>query len=125
VKRAYDRVQAEHLRPLLEAIARELDERSLAIRRQTRALRKLRLATDPDEFRIASCVAELALHKREMRHAVEELEQLGCVAEPGNHAVILVPGPDGSLEHGYQFSPGAPGAQGGSGLATSGAAHSS
>lgn len=102
MKHAYERDQAERLRPLLRSIARELDERSMAIRTEGRRLRRLE-AHGRDGVAIANSVAALASHKRELRHALEELEAIGCAAEPGLHSTVLVPGPDGELEHGYRL----------------------
>ena len=102
MKRAYGKNQAERMLPLLTSIARELDDRSTAIRAEELRLRRLE-AEGGDEIALANRVASLAEHKRELRHALEELEQLGCEAEAGLHSVIYGPGADGQVESGYQL----------------------
>ena len=102
MKRAYKPEQAERLQPLLESIARELDERSIEIKGLSQTLRRQR-ETGADEDALANTIATLANAKRELRHAMEELEALGCAAEPGFHTTILIPGPDGDLDTGYRL----------------------
>ncbi len=102
VKRAYERQEAERLRPLLEAIAREIEERSEAIQRLTRAAQR-RSARGNDAAAGNDAIAKLATHKRELRLAVEELETLGCTVDPADPTTVFVPGPDGSLESGYEM----------------------
>jgi hypothetical protein len=102
VKRAYERLEAQSLRPLLEAIAREIEERTAAIERLTRAPRRSgNKGLDPRSQ--AETTAQLAHHKRELRHAIEELESLGCTVDPAEPLTVLVPGPDGSLENGFEL----------------------
>lgn len=101
-KRAYDRTQAERMRPLLEEIARELDERYAATRQLERRLRLARRSGESED-RQANLTAELAEHRRNLRHALLEIEALGCAADPGLPSIVRVPGEDGSLESGYRF----------------------
>lgn len=102
MKRAYERLEAERLRPLLEAIAREIDERNQAIQKLTRASER-RAARGVDQRSQAETTARLANHKRELRRASEELESLGCEMNPTDPTTVLVPGPDGSLESGFEL----------------------
>ena len=102
MKRRYEIEDAIRLQPLLESIQREIEERSVAIQGWTRRLQRLQ-EEGADERTVTNAVAELANHKRELRHALEELEPFGCVAEPGVHTEIHIPGPDGSLESGYHL----------------------
>ena len=102
MKRAYQRLEAQRLRPLLEAIAREIEERTAAIERLDRAGRRQgNKGMDPRSR--AENTAQLANHKRELRHAIEELEALGCTVDPAEPLTVLVPGPDGSLENGFEL----------------------
>jgi hypothetical protein len=105
VKRTYDRTEAENLRPLLESIAKELDERSIAIANLERRQRRLKLEGVSGEV-MGNLVAELATHKREIRLATEELDRLGASADVGSKTVVHLPGPDGSLETGFRVSAG-------------------
>ncbi len=99
MKRAYDPDSAERLRPLLEGIAREIEERNRAIRGLDRGSRSgFGRNLDPVER-----TARLAIHKRARRHAIEEIEALGCSVDPEEPRLVLVPGPDGSLESGYEL----------------------
>ena len=102
MKRAYERLEAERLRPLLEAIAREIDERGQAIQKLTRASER-RASRGIEPGAQAETTARLANHKRELRRASEELESLGCELNPTDPSTVLVPGPDGSLESGYEI----------------------
>jgi phosphoketolase len=106
VKRAYERQEAEAMRPLLEAIARELEERNEAIERLTRATER-RSARGADARSIANATAQLATHKREHRRALAEIEALGCTTDPNDPSTVLVPGPDGTLSSGFEMFLGA------------------
>ena len=105
MKKTYDRAQAERLRPLLEAIAAELDERHSALERLERQLRHQRVEGVDDQA-TANVVAELATHKREIRLATQELDRLGASVDVGSRSVVRLPGPDGSWETGYRVSAG-------------------
>jgi hypothetical protein len=104
VKRAYDPDNAERLRPLLEGIAREIEERNQAIRRLNRGSR----SGAGRHLDAAERTALLATHKLQRRLAVEELEALGCSVDPDDPRTVLVPGPDGTLESGYELCFGEP-----------------
>ena len=85
--RSYDVPTAIRLRPLLREIAKELDERYIAIR-----LLEVRLGRrDCSPASRASMVARLAEHRRGYRLAVGELEGLGCELDGGFPALIRVP----------------------------------
>ena len=101
MKRAYERHEAERLRPLLESIAREIAERNERVHVLNRSLR--RLQGPADDVRAANVVAELAQHKFELRRAHEELATLGCELDPTEFGLVHVPGPDGRLATGYEL----------------------
>ena len=105
MKRTYDRTEAENLRPLLESIATELDERSVAIASIERRQRRLKIEGVSDDV-YGNLTADLANHKREIRLATEELERLGASVDVGSRSVVHLPGPDGSLESGFRVSAG-------------------
>ncbi|MHC4262615.1 MAG: hypothetical protein ACYSWX_08850 [Planctomycetota bacterium] len=102
MKRSYEFEDARRLQPLLTSIQCEIDERSVAIQRCTRAVTRLR-DEGIEDLTVSNLVAELANHRRELRLALEELEHFGCVADPGVHTEIFIPGPDGSLEEGFHL----------------------
>ena len=64
---------AVRILPLLESIAREIQERSEALGAIERGLRRR-----PPEQERHQLVAAAATHKRELRHVEKELDRLGC-----------------------------------------------
>ncbi len=102
MKRAYRKDEAERLRPLLESIAREIEERDRSILILSRSLHRMR-STGADSLLHANAVAELAQHKRELRRAHEELTRLGCELDPALPQLVRVPGPDGQLATGFEL----------------------
>jgi hypothetical protein len=103
-KQVYADNEAEQLLPLLVSIGREIKNRMRAIDElETRMLRKRVASTASDEKRAQQ--AELAVHKRELRKTLRELEELGCKLDADHPLRILIPGLagplafEGSLEH--------------------------
>jgi hypothetical protein len=74
---SYSRRRAERLLPLLDAIALEIAERRRALRRLERARAAARRTSARANHR-ESLVADIAVHRRELRHALEEVRRLGC-----------------------------------------------
>lgn len=103
-KQTYADNEAEQLLPLLVSIGREIKNRMRAIEAlETRLLEARATSTDSEEKRARQ--AELAVHKRELRTTLHELEQLGCKLDADHPLRILIPGLsgplafEGSLEH--------------------------
>ena len=95
----YDRHSAIELMPLLRSIAFEIEERTGTIghiEERVSALGTTRTA-HADELRRRN--AELAEARRELRHVLEELEDLGCLLEPDQPLTIRVPGVDGDYAY--------------------------
>lgn len=106
MKKHYDAAQANRMRPFIASIARELDERRIAVRSLERRLRRIEGDEGPiadDDDRRATTVAALAEHRRNIRHAGQEVEGLGGEIESGHPAVIRLPGPDGRFESGFRI----------------------
>jgi len=103
MKKAYDRIHANQLLPLLESISREITERGRRI--QELELQAAAL-TDTREERFFDAQAELATHKREVRLAERELDQLGCVVDDREPTSIIIPGTDGKLTRGFRWEMG-------------------
>ena len=106
MKRSYDRHGAAKLVPLLDSITREIFERGRAVRALTRTLKLLR-DSDAPAVAILDVQAELANHKRELRHAREELESLGCAVDDAQPMRVIIRGADGSFEAGWAWDLGA------------------
>ena len=70
-----DAQRLEALRPLLASIGREVEERTAALR--TLALQHS-LDPQPTSAARSELSAQRAAHRRELRHALGELEPLGC-----------------------------------------------
>ena len=103
MKKAYELQEADQMRPLIQAIARELDDRFLAVKRLERRLRRIE-REGGDEAQSTITVAALAEHRRNLRLTVNELETLGGEVEPGLPVIVRLPGPDGTFDSGYRVS---------------------
>ena len=101
----YDRTEASKLLPLLDVITREISERSVAVRRLTRRVTELRELNGP-QAELLDLEAELAGHKRELRHARTELESLGCAVDDAHPLRIMIRGSDGTFDRGYLWDVG-------------------
>lgn len=112
-KRVYAEPQAERLLPLLVSIGREVKNRLRAIDELEQRLARYGPTNPPRHPEGTEDVAQLALHKRELRLALRELEQLGCDLDEDHPLRILIPGLNGpmafesSLEKtAFRFRPG-------------------
>ena len=95
-KPVYPEDQAEKLLPLLVSIGREVKNRIRAIDELEQKL--ARSSTSPGRApEAAQAVAELAIHKRELRTALKELERLGCELDEDHPLRILIPGLEGPM----------------------------
>lgn len=75
--RRYEPADADALAPLLRSIGRELEERAKRLAEIEERMSDLRSSPfHGDEMR--ALAAELATHRREVRHCHGELESLGC-----------------------------------------------
>lgn len=102
MKKAYDAESADRLVPFLEATHREIRERADQVRRLEN---RLRLLSD-GERTVSPVHAALSIHRREIREAKRELRRLGCEVEEFGPFQVLIPGADGSLEHGFAWTAG-------------------
>ena len=108
MKNAYDYNRAEKLIPLIQAIHRELRERSEAIRDLNIQLHQMRQGSQPltREERVSRerhVQASLANHKREIRLANKELARFGCLIDEDNPFRVLIPGNSGEFRDGYSW----------------------
>ncbi|MBI5362781.1 MAG: DUF2203 family protein, partial [Planctomycetes bacterium] len=97
----YDREKAERLVPLLRSITREIRERSEVIERLDRAIGGAR--GDARAGHAARWELRLVEHRRSLRDAERELEELGCTLDEDHPLRILIPGSNGAFERGFAF----------------------
>lgn len=102
-KTNYDHHQASQLVPLLRSITREMRERTHAVEHLEAKLRDARRA-GPDSEAFLSVQAELSTQKRELRLARKELERLGCALDDSHPLRVLIPGQDGELRSGFEYT---------------------
>jgi len=100
MKKAYDHRTAERLIPLLRNIQKEIRERSDAVRRAYFKIKGLKSGQRSLE---AALRAVISNHKREIRLARKELNRLGCLVDESSPRRVLIPGSDGTLNHGYSW----------------------
>lgn len=96
-KRVYAEPQAEKLLPLLISIGREVKNRIRAIDELEQTLARYGPSNPPRDAAGTAALAQLALHKRELRSALEELERLGCDLDADHPLRILIPGLNGPM----------------------------
>jgi hypothetical protein len=96
-KPVYAEPQAEKLLPLLVSIGREVKNRIRAIDALELQLAQYGPSNPPRDSKGTALVAELALHKRELRSSLKELERLGCELDADHPLRILIPGLNGTL----------------------------
>jgi hypothetical protein len=96
-KRVYAEPQAEKLVPLLVSIGREVKNRIRSIDEFERKLEAYGPGNPPRDAEGTQIVAELAIHKRELRSALKELERLGCELDADHPLRILIPGLNGAM----------------------------
>jgi hypothetical protein len=97
----YDRDRATRLVPLLRSITREIRERTHAVEHLEARLMSHRNSGWPGEPQVR---AELACHRRELRRAREELARLGCALDESHPLRVLIPGRDGKLRSGFEWT---------------------
>jgi hypothetical protein len=90
-KQSYDEKEAEQLLPLLVSIGREIKNRMRTINDLEAKLGQKRVSSRASEEKLAE-QAELAVHKRELRKTLRELEELGCKLDDDHPLRILIPG---------------------------------
>ena len=106
IRNHYDRDQAIGLMPLLRSIAFEIEERTGAIGHLQERVEALRPTRGKHLEEFARNEAELAEQRRELRHAVEELERLDCQIEPNGPLTIRVPGTAGDYAYRWRAGTG-------------------
>ena len=104
MKKSYDLTRAEKLVPLLEAITREMVDRSQTIRLLER--QKPSSSDAPPDAAELDRRAELATHRRELRLAKKELEKLGCIIDETDLTRVYIPGTDGKIDQGFSWHAG-------------------
>ena len=102
----YDRNLAKELLPLLEAIGREIEERSEALERLEQKTELASTVPFPSETKAHGLIAQAASHRRGLRRAKEELEQLGCSVVGTEPLTIRIPGRVGEAKHSFVWQTG-------------------
>jgi hypothetical protein len=102
----YDRRRATELLPLLNAISREIVERSRALEALEERMSPREGMPELGEAELANLVAEAAGHRRELRHAKEELEALGCSIVGTEPITIRIPGQLGKERRSFVYQTG-------------------
>lgn len=97
----YDREQAERLVPLLRSITREIRERSELIDRMDRAIDRER--GDTRSGNASRWTVRLVEHRRALREAERELQELGCALDEDHPFRVLIPGSNGAYERGFAY----------------------
>lgn len=106
MSKSYDRDTAALLIPLLMGICNEISERSASAHRVKRSIRTLESAAEGEPGAIEDLLnlrAELANHRREIRHAREEIEALGCAFDESRSQRVLIPDENGNRTNGYAW----------------------
>jgi hypothetical protein len=98
----YDKLAALRILPLLDAIGREIEEREAAIARLLAELATLDRRGKGWSREADLLTADLAIQKREFRHAQGELERLGCTLVGTHPPTIRIPG----IEHSWLWQTG-------------------
>lgn len=96
-KQVYAEPEAEQILPLLVSIGREVKQRMRAIDDLESRLLEITPATPARAEEKNRLVAESAVHKRELRTALKELERLGCSLDADHPLRILIPGLNGPM----------------------------
>jgi hypothetical protein len=86
----YAPADADALAPLLESIAREIAERRARLSRLEERVEALR-ASPFYSAGLRELEAEVASHRRELRHCHDELERLGCSLVGTTPLTIRIP----------------------------------
>jgi hypothetical protein len=104
----YDRGRATRLLPLLNSITREIEERSAALAELEARMSPSEGMPFLAEDELHNLVAEAAMHRRELRHAKEELLALGCSIVGTEPITIRIPGHLGSERRSFVYRTGDP-----------------
>ena len=96
-KPVYAEPEAEKLLPLLVSIGREVKNRIRAIDALEQELSKYGPSKPARDAKATELIAQLAIHKRELRTSLKELERLGCELDADHPLRILIPGLNGAL----------------------------
>jgi hypothetical protein len=105
---AYDEREALAMLPLLGAITGEIMERTGALEMLDIEVEALRSMTPHNEESLRHVAAEAATHRRELRHAKRELEQLGCSVVGTEPLTLRIPGKVGEARHSFVWQAGDP-----------------
>jgi hypothetical protein len=105
VTTSYHPSSALSLLSLLASISRELDERGEAIGALEARLEDLVTRTDADPDEVRSRMAELAIHRREVRACHRELERLGCSVVGTEPLTIRIPTRTGKRRRSLVWQP--------------------
>lgn len=89
-QRRYAPADARALAPLLDSIGRELEERGARLTELESQVSARRASPFYDE-ELPELEAEIAIHRRELRHCREEVERLGCTVVGTKPLTIRIP----------------------------------
>jgi hypothetical protein len=104
----YDRGRATKLLPLLNSITGEIEERTQALAELEARMSPPPGVPAPSEDELFDLVAEAANHRRELRHAKEELLSLGCSIVGTEPITIRIPGHLGTERRSFVYRTGDP-----------------
>jgi len=104
----YDEQEALAMLPLLGAITREIEERTSTLGILDIEIEALQAMTPRNGEALRHAVAEAATHRRELRHANTELEQLGCRVLGTEPLTLRIPGRIGEARHSFVWQAGDP-----------------
>ncbi len=106
--KTYDERRAKQLMPLLEAIGREIQERSLALDGSERRLEQIEKLPSSDSDVTRELVAQAAAHRQGLRLAHKELDRLGCSVVGPEPLTIRIPGRVGEARRSFVWQTGDP-----------------
>ena len=106
ITQPYDEQEALAMLPLLGSITREIKDRTSALEILEIEIHALRVIAPIDEEAIRGAVAEQATHRRELRHAKNELERLGCSVVGTEPLTLRIPGKVGEERHSFVWQAG-------------------
>ena len=98
-KQSIDLTTAQRMQPLLSAIAGEIADREGALRALELRMEELTLRPVPDRDELRRIAAETSANHRELRHAREEIERLGCAVVGTEPVTVRIPTRRGNRIH--------------------------
>ena len=112
-KITYDQRRASRLLPLLAAIGREIQERAQELEKLEREIETLSSTPYADSVaelsrQLHDMIAEAAAHRRGLRLAKQELDQLGCSVLGTEPLTFRIPGQVGEAKHSFVWQTGDP-----------------